>query len=84
MAALPAILPHPTLTGPRGRTLETLIGHTPLLAFRSLTTHLPADVAIYAKAEWTNPGGSVKDRAAANIVRQAEISGAPAARKNPA
>jgi cysteine synthase B len=76
MAALPAILPHPILPGPRGRTLETLIGHTPLLGFQHLTAHLPEDVTIYAKAEWTNPGGSVKDRAAANIVRQAELSGA--------
>ncbi|MFN8378914.1 MAG: PLP-dependent cysteine synthase family protein [Anaerolineae bacterium] len=75
MAALPAILPHPITAVPRGRTLETLIGHTPLLAFCQLTAHLPEDVAIYAKAEWTNPGGSVKDRAAANIIRQAERSG---------
>jgi cysteine synthase B len=75
MAALPAILPHPTTFAPRGRTLEALIGHTPLLAFRQVTAHLPDDVAIYAKAEWTNPGGSVKDRAAANIIRQAERHG---------
>jgi cysteine synthase B len=33
-------------------------------------------VKIYAKAEWTNPGGSVKDRAAANILREAERTGA--------
>jgi cysteine synthase B len=75
MAALPAILPHPITAAPRGRTLDTLIGHTPLLAFRRITAHLPDDVAIYAKAEWTNPGGSVKDRAAANIIRQAERHG---------
>ncbi|MBL8146751.1 MAG: cysteine synthase family protein [Anaerolineae bacterium] len=75
MSALPAILPHPVTTTPRGRALEALIGHTPLLAFRQLTAHLPHDVAIYAKAEWTNPGGSVKDRAAASIIRQAERSG---------
>ncbi|MCB9450863.1 MAG: cysteine synthase family protein [Anaerolineaceae bacterium] len=56
-------------------TLEQQIGHTPLLSFRRVTAHLPANVAVYAKAEWTNPGGSVKDRAAANIIRQAEKSG---------
>ncbi|MBW4437728.1 MAG: cysteine synthase family protein [Pleurocapsa minor GSE-CHR-MK-17-07R] len=55
--------------------LESLIGNTPLLAFRSITAHLPETVQVFAKAEWTNPGGSVKDRAAANIVRQAEASG---------
>lgn len=75
MAALPAILPHPVTDLPRGRTLDALIGHTPLLAFRRITAHLPDDVTIYAKAEWTNPGGSVKDRAAANIIRQAERHG---------
>jgi cysteine synthase B len=53
-----------------------MIGNTPLLRFRRLTAHLPEDVVVYAKAEWTNPGGSVKDRAAANIIRQGEKSGA--------
>ncbi len=55
---------------------ESLIGNTPLLSFRRITAHLPRDVQIFAKAEWTNPGGSVKDRAAANILRQGELSGA--------
>ncbi len=59
----------------RAQTLESQIGHTPLLAFRSLTARLPDDVAIYAKAEWANPGGSVKDRAAYSIVRKAEQAG---------
>lgn len=58
------------------RDLDSLIGNTPLLRFHSVTAHLPADVMVFAKAEWTNPGGSVKDRAAANIIRQGEISGA--------
>ena len=58
-----------------GRNLEALIGNTPLLSFRRITAHLPDNVVVYAKAEWTNPGGSVKDRAAANIIRQAEKSG---------
>src|SRR5215211_5516836 len=58
------------------RNLENLIGNTPLLAFNRITAHLPDDIAIFAKAEWTNPGGSVKDRAAYNIIHQAELSGA--------
>jgi cysteine synthase B len=57
-------------------SIESLIGNTPLLSFRHITAHLPADVHIFAKAEWMNPGGSVKDRAAANIIREAERSGA--------
>ncbi|MEO0564704.1 MAG: cysteine synthase family protein, partial [Chloroflexota bacterium] len=43
--------------------------------FRRLTAHLPTNVQIYAKAEWNNPGGSIKDRAALNIIRKAERDG---------
>lgn len=56
-------------------TIESLIGNTPLLKMRRLTAHLPENIGVYAKAEWTNPGGSVKDRAASNIIRQAELDG---------
>ena len=55
--------------------LEKQIGNTPLLSFQNITAHLPGNVNIYAKAEWHNPGGSVKDRAAYNIIRQGERSG---------
>lgn len=58
------------------QSLEQQIGNTPLLAFRRVTAHLPANISIFAKAEWTNPGGSVKDRAALSIIREAERSGA--------
>lgn len=57
-------------------TLEGLIGKTPLVRLRRLTAALPANVEVYVKAEWFNPGGSVKDRAALNIVREAIDSGA--------
>ncbi len=50
------------------------IGNTPLLRLGSLTVGLP-DVQILGKAEWFNPGGSVKDRAAANIVAEARRDG---------
>ncbi|MCS6836382.1 MAG: cysteine synthase family protein [Anaerolineae bacterium] len=60
---------------PTGHPLEAQIGHTPLVGFQRVTAHLPADVRILAKAEWTNPGGSVKDRAAANIIATAERDG---------
>jgi cysteine synthase B len=58
------------------KSLEQQIGNTPLLAFRRITAHLPENIRIFAKAEWTNPGGSVKDRAALNIIREAERTGA--------
>jgi len=45
-----------------GAAVEELIGNTPLLAFRRITAHLPEGVEVLAKAEWANPGGSVKDR----------------------
>ncbi|MDW8106609.1 MAG: cysteine synthase family protein [Armatimonadota bacterium] len=48
-----------------------LIGYTPLIRLRRVTSHLPDSIEIYGKAEWFNPGGSVKDRPAWNIVRTA-------------
>jgi cysteine synthase B len=50
------------------------IGNTPLLRLERLTRELPG-VEILGKAEWVNPGGSVKDRAAANIVAEARRAG---------
>ncbi|HUK87118.1 MAG TPA: cysteine synthase family protein [Terriglobales bacterium] len=50
------------------------IGNTPLLRLRRMTRDLPG-IQILAKAEWLNPGGSVKDRAAAAIVAAARHSG---------
>jgi S-sulfo-L-cysteine synthase (O-acetyl-L-serine-dependent) len=50
------------------------IGNTPLLRLERLTRDLPG-VEILGKAEWLNPGGSVKDRAAANIVAEGRASG---------
>jgi cysteine synthase B len=54
------------------------IGNTPLLDLSSLAhqSGVPSHVSVYAKAEWFNPGGSVKDRAALRIVQDAEASGA--------
>lgn len=55
------------------RSLE-LIGNTPLLRLERITRDLPG-IEVLGKAEWYNPGGSVKDRAASNIVTQARASG---------
>ncbi|MGB0046882.1 MAG: cysteine synthase family protein, partial [Terriglobales bacterium] len=55
-------------------------GNTPLLPLHALTRDLPG-VQLLGKAEWYNPGGSIKDRAAANIVAEARRSGQLAAGK---
>ncbi len=58
-------------------SLLDLIGRTPLLRLRRFERGLlPPQVALYAKAEFANPGGSVKDRAAARMIREGEASGA--------
>jgi S-sulfo-L-cysteine synthase (O-acetyl-L-serine-dependent) len=54
--------------------LLSLIGKTPLIHLPSLTADLPG-VEIYGKAEYFNPGGSVKDRPAMNMIRDGECSG---------
>ena len=51
-----------------------LIGGTPLVRLRMFGVDTPG-VELYAKAEFQNPGGSVKDRAAASILREAERTG---------
>jgi S-sulfo-L-cysteine synthase (O-acetyl-L-serine-dependent) len=57
-----------------GQTLLESIGNTPLLRLESVTADLPG-LDILGKAEWANPGGSVKDRAAAAIVKSAIEAG---------
>jgi cysteine synthase B len=56
-------------------SLTSLIGNTPLIALTRVTAHLNKNVRVFAKAEWFNPSGSVKDRAAWNIVQNAINSG---------
>ena len=52
-----------------------MIGRTPLVRLQHFETEVPAGVELYAKAEWQNPGGSVKDRAAARMILDGEASG---------
>lgn len=54
--------------------LET-IGRTPLLRLKGVTGRISKDVTIYAKLERHNPGGSVKDRAAFQMIKDAEDAG---------
>ncbi len=57
-----------------GEALVARIGNTPLLPLDAVTSDFP-HVKLLGKAEWHNPGGSVKDRAAASIVAEARRSG---------
>ena len=51
-----------------------MIGRTPLVRLHQFERENPG-VELYAKAEWQNPGGSVKDRAAARMILEGEASG---------
>src|SRR3974377_386802 len=57
-----------------GQSVLQRIGNTPLLRFKRITRNSDG-IEVLAKAEWFNPGGSVKDRAAASIVADAKRSG---------
>src|SRR5271154_1084044 len=63
-----------TTVKPLGSTILERIGNTPLVRLDRLTDHLPG-IQILGKAEWANPGGSVKDRAASAIVADAQRRG---------
>ena len=63
-----------SMTTALGVNLNQRIGNTPLLRFEAIAGGLQ-DVQVLAKAEWNNPGGSVKDRAASNIVDEALRTG---------
>ncbi len=55
--------------------LEAAVGNTPMLPLERISAHLPSTVKIFAKAEWFNPSGSVKDRPALQILRTALAEG---------
>jgi len=69
------VLNGPGVSSPRlgQRSLER-IGNTPLLRLERIARDLP-NIELLGKAEWLNPGGSVKDRAASNIVAEGRASG---------
>jgi len=81
--------PLQTLIDPRGSTpssrtalspdsppVVSLIGNTPLVPLRRVTWEVAPNVSVFVKLEGQNPGGSVKDRAALSIIREAQRSGA--------
>jgi cysteine synthase B len=79
-----AVRPYPAVRHPKQMSLAaqrekaadllSQIGNTPLLRLAKITRDLPG-IEIYGKAEYFNPGGSVKDRPAMNMIREGECSG---------
>ena len=63
------------MPSPAAHRLEDLIGNTPLVRLRHIERDAPG-VELYGKAEFFNPGGSVKDRPALNMILEGEKSGA--------
>src|ERR1700677_2247754 len=56
------------------RSVLELIGNTPMVRFKRIGKEFPS-VELLAKAEWFNPGGSVKDRAALSMILDGERRG---------
>ena len=68
------ITERPAQTSGHSRSVLQLIGNTPLVSFRRVARAVQP-VEVYAKAEWYNPGGSVKDRAALAMIVDGERRG---------
>ena len=77
-------MPNPSISSTSNRpaarpvieaSLLEQIGRTPLLRLSRVTRHLPRAVEVYVKAEWFNPGGSVKDRPVLRMIVEAERAG---------
>ena len=64
----------PTFTPGVSPSIVDLVGDTPLIRLRRIERDLPG-VELYAKAEWKNPGGSVKDRPALRMIQEGIASG---------
>src|SRR6266567_2303525 len=67
-------LPAPIVDRAPSSSILDMIGRTPLVRLHQFERETPG-VELYAKAEWQNPGGSVKDRAAARMILEGEASG---------
>ena len=68
------VVPIPHLARTEAEPLLATIGNTPLLRLEKIPLEFPG-IEIFAKAEYFNPGGSVKDRAALNMIQDGERSG---------
>src|SRR5437588_5739197 len=69
-------VPHTPLAANRtSSSVLDMIGRTPLVRLHHFEREVAPGVELYAKAEWQNPGGSVKDRAAARMILEGERLG---------
>src|ERR1035437_7388264 len=68
------VVPIPHLVRTEVEPLLATVGNTPLLRLEKIPLEFPG-VEIFAKAEYFNPGGSVKDRAALNMILDGERTG---------
>ncbi|WP_222615323.1 PLP-dependent cysteine synthase family protein [Persicimonas caeni] len=57
------------------KSLLEMVGNTPMVRLEHVTSHLPDEVEVWAKLEFMNPGGSVKDRPARQIILDALETG---------
>jgi cysteine synthase B len=73
MSSIPLRLIRPN-QGSESESILSKIGRTPLFRLERIDREFP-NLSIYAKAEWLNPGGSVKDRPALRMILAAEQSG---------
>lgn len=73
MSSIPLRLIRPN-QGSESESILSKIGRTPLFRLERIDREFP-NISIYAKAEWLNPGGSVKDRPALRMILAAEQSG---------
>ena len=64
----------PTFTVSATSSIVDLVGDTPLIRLRKIERDIPG-VELYAKAEWKNPGGSVKDRPALRMIQEGIAAG---------
>ncbi len=69
-----AFAPIPQLARTEAEPLLATVGNTPLIRLQRIPREFPG-IEIYVKAEFFNPGGSVKDRAALNMILDGERSG---------
>ena len=84
MSTVPCNVTPPVASGIQNRLAEIersaavkSIGRTPLLRLRGIERHLglPDTIELHLKAEWENPGGSIKDRTGLSIIRSAVARG---------
>src|SRR3954466_6293684 len=74
MTAMSALNTSSVVDRAQGSSILDMIGRTPLVRLQQFERETPG-VELYAKAEWQNPGGSVKDRAAARMILDGEAAG---------